>query len=85
MPRRDRAVIDELLQVLAETGGRWRTHPLTTFAAFRGSENADQLMVIGRAVNGWTFEWNAGDAGAPEERRRILAAMVPRRLIKFIL
>ena len=32
VPRRDRAVIDELLQVLAETEGRWRTNPLTTFA-----------------------------------------------------
>ncbi len=61
------------MRLLLETEGRWRTTPLTIFAALRGSEDSDELMVIGRAVNGWTSRWNANDARDPEERRRILS------------
>lgn len=72
MPRYDREELDQLLRMLSKAEGRWRTNPLTLFAALRGSEDSDELMVIGRAVNGWTSKWNADDAGDPEERRRIL-------------
>ncbi len=78
MPRYDREDLDQLLQVLSETKGQWRTTPLTLFAAVRGSEDSDELMVIGRAVNGWTFKWSADEVKDPEERQRILdRAYVP--------
>lgn len=72
MYRRDKEVLSELLHILAETDGRWRTKPLTAFAGLRGSADLGELMVIGRAVNGWTQKWNAGDPKDADERIRIV-------------
>ena len=72
MPRFDREDLDKLLESLSETRGRWRTTPLTIFAALRGSEDSDELMIIGRAVNGWVTRWTANGARDSEERQRIL-------------
>lgn len=44
--RRDRAIIGELLQVPAETDGRWWAKPATSFAAHRGSEDPDEFMLL---------------------------------------
>ena len=60
--RRDKAVLLDLFETLAESKGHWREKPLTAFAALKGSEDACQLMVIGRAVNGWRKDqWFADD------------------------
>ena len=72
MPRYDREDLDQLLGSLSQTEGRWRTTPLTIFAALRGSKDSDEMMIIGRAVNGWVTRWTADDARDPEERKRIL-------------
>lgn len=63
----------ELLEQLARANGRWRTSPLTAFAALRGANDAGALMVVGRAVNGWTSEWHAHDAADVAARERIVA------------
>ena len=65
MPRYDREDLDQLLESLSVTAGRWRTTPLTLFAALRGSEDSDELMIIGRAVNSWVTKWTADGARDP--------------------
>ncbi|MDA0263712.1 MAG: hypothetical protein O3A93_00840 [Chloroflexi bacterium] len=71
--RRDKAVLAELFETLAESKGSWREKPLTAFAALKGSEDPCLLMVIGRAVNGWRKDkWFADDIKIPDKRSEIL-------------
>ncbi len=72
MPRFDRKDLVKLLESLSGTEGLWWTTPLTIFAALRGSQDSDELMIIGRAVNGWMTRWTADGARDPEERQRVL-------------
>jgi hypothetical protein len=62
----------ELLQQVALAKGRWRGSPLTAFAALRGAEGSDALMVVGRAVNGWTHDWRAQDVSSASVREKVV-------------
>ena len=64
----------ELLEQVALAEGRWRSSPLTAFAALRGAEDSGALMVVGRAVNGWTPEWHAQEAVDADAQDRIVEA-----------
>jgi hypothetical protein len=79
--RRDQAVLLELFEALAESKGAWREKPLTGFAALKGSEDACELMVIGRAVNGWRKKaWFADELKDYDKRLSILEdTFVPTR------
>lgn len=66
VPRRDRETLWDLLQVLAGSNGLWRNEPLTAFAALGEYGDPRELMVIGRAVNGWRKQgWGADDHKDP--------------------
>ena len=71
----------ELFQSLAESKGSWRGKPLTAFAALKGSDENCQLMVIGRAVNGWRKDqWFSDNLKDPDKRSEILEdTFVPTR------
>lgn len=71
--RRDWDVLRDLLESLAKSNGSWRKKPLTAFAGLGESGAPRELMVIGRAVNGWREKgWDADDLKNPEERSKIL-------------
>lgn len=46
--------------------------PLTSFWPMCGDNFDQQLMVIGRAVNGWRHGWNPADLTDPEKRALVL-------------
>jgi hypothetical protein len=51
----------ELLELVSQSNGRWRKKQITSFSAMRGAKDSGDLMIVGRAVNGWTSEFNAED------------------------
>ena len=72
----------QLLQVVASVKDRLAGRKLTTFLPMRGLTSTSELMVVGRAVNGWSeLDWTAHEAGDPIRRteiiREVFEASVP--------
>jgi hypothetical protein len=73
------AIHDELLQAVARAQHKLRGRELTTFFPMQGSASTGELMIVGRAVNGWSDNpWTAADAVDPSRRAEIIREVVER-------
>jgi len=66
-------LFDQLMHVAAQNQAAFREKALTAFWPMCGRNWNGQLMVIGRAVNGWTDPWLPAKALEPGGRSEILA------------
>jgi hypothetical protein len=71
MNRRD--LFEELLRTAGEQSSSFPEDSLTAFWPMRGHNWNGELMVVGRAVNGWTDPWLPTTAVDPVRRSDILA------------
>ena len=71
---------DELLQAIGAAHTTLKRKELTTFFPIKGRQAKGELMVVGRAVNGWATSncFFPADAANPVERRRILDVAIRR-------
>lgn len=67
-----REIHDELLQSIGKAGHQLGRRELTTFFPMRGAAATGELMVVGRAVNGWAKKFTADEALVPERRAEII-------------
>lgn len=75
------AIHDKLLQATANEHERFGTKELTTFFPVRGRLSAGELMVVGRAVNGWSDrKWTAADAADSKRRAEIISEVVDKSI-----
>lgn len=65
-------LLDAVLRSIAETYSPQQPEELTGFSATVGHDSAGGLMVIGRAVNGWSNSWTCADISNSEGRARIV-------------
>jgi len=79
--QRLREAHDEVLQAVAAARDRLGERKLTTFFPMRGSTAADELMVVGRAVNGWGNPWIASDALTKDRRAEIIREVFERTTV----
>ncbi len=63
---------DKLLQAIGTAHGRLGERKLTTFFPMQGSAATGELMVVGRAVNGWGNAWAATKALTEDGRADII-------------
>jgi hypothetical protein len=62
---------ERLLETVARTPDA-RGNTLNSFWPMVGHRFEDELLIVGRAVNGWGEDWTAEGAGDPASRRRIV-------------
>lgn len=67
---------NELLLNVADAKDVLQNATLTTFFPMRGAAYTGELMVIGRAVNGWASSWTPHDAVSEERRAEIIQEVV---------
>lgn len=73
-----RAIHDELLQSVGAASGHLARLDLTSFFPMKGRAATGELMVIGRAVNGWASKWTRQKAKQPRGRAEILGEIFDR-------
>jgi hypothetical protein len=72
-----KTIHDELLQAVAQEQHRFPGKELTTFFPIQGRESTGELMVVGRAVNGWSeTKWTASEASDAVRRAEIIREVV---------
>lgn len=64
-------LLDEALEAVSRVSLRY-PYKLTAFSPVRGDLYKGDLMVVGRAVNGWGNGWLADEAKEPSKRRSII-------------
>lgn len=74
-----KTIFRDLLNKLANEGGRWRSKELTGFAPLTGKLFDHGLLVVGRAVNGWASGWKADDLLDVAVQDRIVDELYPVR------
>lgn len=75
------AIHDKLLQAVANEHERLGTEEFTTFFPVKGRLSSGELMVVGRAVNGWVDrKWMAADAADPIKRAEIIREVVDKSI-----
>jgi hypothetical protein len=68
---------DRLLQAVALIQGKLSNLELTTSFPIRGLASTSELMVVGRAVNGWGMKsWKAPEAVDPIRRNEIIREVI---------
>ncbi|WP_425615189.1 hypothetical protein NA78x_005089 [Anatilimnocola sp. NA78] len=77
-----RSIHDELLQSISQLHTYGSPDPsleanwLTTFFPLRGLESTNELMVVGRAVNGWIKGWPISQTQGAAQRSEIIQDVV---------
>ena len=73
---------ESVLEVIGENSRLLANQQLTGFVGLRGIKSDSGLVLVGRAVNGWTQEWSAEEARHSECRKQILAELIPQVIPK---
>jgi hypothetical protein len=64
-------MLDAILDAVGKAKGKFRNTPLTAFDTLVGSQWSRELLLVGRAANGWGDAWTTDEAMSPEGRSRI--------------
>jgi len=70
--RTERELLELVLLKIANSCDLLPEENLTAFSGLRGNKSNDTLMIIGRAVNGWTNDWLPAELKDQSRRTEIL-------------
>ncbi|MDD4347120.1 MAG: hypothetical protein PHZ11_09625 [Desulfitobacteriaceae bacterium] len=72
MREKEIELFEKLLCTIAENHKAFKEDELTAFAGSQGIKYNGNLMIVGRAVNGWTNKWMPSQADNPLKRQSIV-------------
>lgn len=75
MQRTERELLELVLLEIASKRDLLPEEKLTAFSGLRGNNSRDALMIIGRAVNGWTNEWLPAELKDQSRRTNVLTEL----------